>query len=247
MLTDQTLQLFEPISLDTLNSRAPLRNRVDRKFAFPFSQLQKVLEDCSTAYQVLNISNDLIFNYKNWYYDTEDLQFYCQHHNGKGNRCKVRKRLYENSGLHFIEVKQRNNKGNTIKYRCQADDISAADTFVLQYSGYNSAALRNTITINYSRITLLHKEKIEKVTFDMQVTCRHNESIRVYNDLVIAEVKTERSNAVSFCEIMKRHAIHEGSLSKYCLGMISLDEHIRQNNFKEQYNRILKINKNGNA
>ena len=62
---------------------------------------------------------------------------------------------------------------------------------------------------------------------------------------MIAEVKSERMIALKFNEIMKKHKIRSGSLSKYCLGLISLNPKLKQNNFKMMLNQIIKVNNNG--
>jgi VTC domain len=244
-LLDKTLHLFEPVTLETLSSRAALQNRIDKKFVFPVSMLRDVLLQCINDYQVLSIGNRMNFGYTTGYYDTEGLAFYHMHHNGNGNRCKVRTRLYENTGLQFVEVKQKNNKGKTIKYRIPGNDIYAADDFVQQYAGCSSAALKNCLTINYSRITLLHKLKTEKVTFDLQFKCTQNSDNCSYKNVVFTEVKTNKNIGIDFCDIMKARGIKSGSLSKYCLGLISMNEQLRHNNFKQLYSRLIKVNNDG--
>lgn len=236
---------FETVSLNELNVKAPLLNREDRKFVFHISRLQDILEDCITSYYLLKINDNALFNYRNWYFDTACLDFYHQHHCGKTTRCKIRKRLYVNSGQSFIEVKQKTNKGNTVKYRTACNSLNEARSFIQQHSGYDSACLQETVEINYNRITLLHKHKPEKVTLDMDLSYRQNETAKEYENLVIAEVKTEKCNTPSFSSIMKLHGIKEGSLSKYCLGLISTKEQIKYNNFKQQYHNILNTNKHG--
>ncbi len=238
-------QQFETVSLNELNIKAPLLNREDRKFVFHAGRLQEILQDCVATYYLLKINDNTLFNYRNWYFDTAHLDFYHQHHCGKTTRCKIRKRLYVNSGQSFIEVKQKTNKGNTVKHRTACNNLDEARGFIQQYSGYDTSCLQETIEINYNRITLLHKHKPEKVTLDLDLFYRQDEAVSKYDNLVIAEVKTEKCNTPSFSNIMKLHGIREGSLSKYCLGLISSREQIKYNNFKQQYYQILKTNQHG--
>ena len=239
------LNQFETVSLNELNVRAPLLNRKDMKFVFSCNQLEQVLQDCEDKYYVLTINDNTIFNYRTWYYDTAGLLFYHQHHTGKTNRCKIRRRLYVNSNQSFIEVKHRTNKDKTIKYRYESGSLDDAQLFIRQYSGYDSAGLTEAIEINYSRITLLHKTKPEKVTFDINLSYKQNKCISGFNNIVIAEVKTERCATTFFIKIMKKNSIRQNSFSKYCLGLISINSQIKHNNFKQLYNKILKINRHG--
>lgn len=244
MLSEITGQ-FETISLEALNERAPLLNREDRKFIFTINQLPEVLKDCLETYYLLNIDNTKIFNYRNWYYDTPGLLFYRQHHAGKANRCKIRKRLYVNSGLSFIEIKHKTNKDKTIKHRLKAVSIDAATHFIQQHAGYDAAVLTQSIEINYNRITLLHKTKPEKITFDINLAYNQNELQSRFDNLVIAEVKTERCDTSFFKSIMKKYGEREDSFSKYCVGLISINGQIKHNNFKQLYQKILKTNQHG--
>ena len=66
-----------------------------------------------------------------------------------------------------------------------------------------------------------------------------------YDAIVIAEVKAEKITTIHFNEIMKKYKIRSGSLSKYCLGLVSLNPKLKKNNFKMMFNQITKANNNG--
>lgn len=66
-----------------------------------------------------------------------------------------------------------------------------------------------------------------------------------YNNLVIAEVKADNISTIHFNTIMKKHKIRSGSLSKYCLGLISLNPTLKKNNFKMIFNQFINANNNG--
>lgn len=240
----ELLHKFETLSLIDLQNKAPLLEREDKKFVLAMHQINNVLEDCLKEYQILKIENDLFFDYKTTYYDTNSLELYYDHHNGKGNRTKIRERLYVNSALKFVEIKNKNNKGKTIKHRLQTDTILEAEKFVATHTGLSISDLVKTLNIEYSRITLLHKKNLEKVTLDYNLIFSNNFVTVKYDNIVIAEVKTEKSTNIKFGNIMKKYGIREGSLSKYCLGLVSLDNQVKHNNFKYKYNKTLKINNN---
>lgn len=240
----ELLNKFDTLSLIDLQNKAPLMEREDKKFVLATHQINNVLVDCMKEYQILKIENDLFFDYKTAYYDTKDLELYQNHHNGKGNRNKIRKRLYVNSGLTFIEIKNKTNKGKTIKHRIESNTILEAKEFISSHSGLSVSDLTKSLSLEYSRITLLHKTKLEKITLDYNLVFSNEKTTVTYANIIMAEVKTEKPTAIDFCLIMKKHTIREGSLSKYCLGLVSLNNGIKHNNFKHSYNKILKINNN---
>lgn len=244
-MPSEIINQFKAISLNELNERAPLLNREDSKYIFHVSQLPHILQQCVQTYGLLNIDNTRIFNYRNWYYDTAGLLFYQQHHSGKANRCKIRKRVYADSGLHMMEIKFKTNKGKTKKYRHTAGNINAARHFIQQHSGYDITTLNNTLQVNYSRITMLHKTKSEKVTFDLNLNYSQNDVECSFNNLVIAEVKTEKCSEAVFKNLMKNLGIREDPFSKYCIGLIALHTQVKHNNFKQLYHKIQKINQHG--
>ena len=246
------LDAFLPVSLDTLNSRAMLLNRVDRKYVFSLSSLVQILDQCKKDYTVLEVNGVRVSGYQTLYFDTADLQFYFDHHSGRGNRYKIRKRIYEASGQTYLEVKFRTNKSRTDKQRMLINTdnttLDGADEqhFIMQQTGLDAGRLKQTMMVHYQRITLLHKTNAEKVTFDLCPDFRNQLVGRNFQHLVIAEAKTERGGKMNFSEFMHSRHTPEGSLSKYCLGMIALDEKIKHNNFKQLYRHINHINKNGN-
>jgi hypothetical protein len=81
----------------------------------------------------------------------------------------------------------------------------------------------------------------ERVTLDMNLQFRKEDEVYDFNDLVIAEVKQEKLTTSSFWKLMKRHHVRQGSVSKYCLGVIRLNRDIKHNNFKPNLRNINKI------
>ena len=117
------LSEFDAISLGEMD-RVALMNRVDTKYVFSEDILNEVLKKIKDDYFVLEVDNIRLNSYQSLYFDTKDFKFYYQHHNGKTNRTKVRYREYMDSGLCFLEVKQKNNKGVTNKKRMLVPKIN---------------------------------------------------------------------------------------------------------------------------
>jgi hypothetical protein len=139
-----------------------------------------------------------------------------------------------------MEIKIKNNKDRTLKFRapgCKPEDVSS---LIYEHTPYSTAELQEVLQITYNRITLLHKERNEKLTLDSSLVFRKDEHDISFNHHIFAEVKTTDAHHIEFCQIMKLMGIRSGSLSKYCLGVMSFYPGIKQNNFKLSLKNILK-------
>jgi len=92
--------------------------------------------------------------------------------------------------------------------------------------------LEEKIWVNYSRITLVNKSINERVTLDINLTFINPEKKITLENIVVAEVKQDKAFQSPFCDLMHKNHIREGAISKYCLGICHLYEHMIQNNFK---------------
>ena len=143
------LDFFEKFSLEELQERAPMNRRVDQKYILSKEALPEVLAACAASYQLLTINSKHVFDYDTWYYDTPEYSLYHHHHQGKGNRFKVRKRYYVQSGETFVEVKKKNNKGITEKYRKLASDLATASDFIFDNTALKGDELVQSLAIQY--------------------------------------------------------------------------------------------------
>ena len=100
------LNHFETVSLDDLD-RVRLLDRKDTKFVFNQIDLPHILEKLKPFYRILEINNDRVYTYDTTYFDTDDFQFYVQHHNGSRNRFKVRFRRYSSNKKLFFEINEK--------------------------------------------------------------------------------------------------------------------------------------------
>lgn len=239
------LNFFDTISLSYLQDKALLLNRKELKFIVPIALLDSVLNDCNEEYYLLKINDEAQFRYNTNYYDTIDLKLYFDHHKGKGNRYKIRERVYCQSDLKYVEIKTKTNKNQTVKFRKEIKDWLQAKDFIQDYTKILESDLHQSLYSEYTRITLLHKEKKEKVTLDFNLGFYDQQKSIQYDAIVIAEVKAEKITTIHFNEIMKKYKIRSGSLSKYCLGLVSLNPKLKKNNFKMMFNQIIKVNNNG--
>jgi hypothetical protein len=215
-----------------------LQDRIDTKFMFREDILPLVLEAMKEEYYALDINGMRYNHYETLYFDTENFDLYLRHHNGRVNRYKFRARRYVESNLHFFEVKFKNHKGRTIKDRIKRPEIYSfiCDTsheLVRNISNINPDTLVAKIWVNYRRMTFVSKHSEERVTIDTKLTFIDDQQKIPISGLVIAEVKQGSSKDKSaFVSLMRKYHVKEKSISKYCLGVISLNKNIKQNNFK---------------
>lgn len=243
----QKISLYEPISLAEMDG-VKLMNRVDAKFLVPLKLLPGLLEELRPHYRLLEINGHRLCDYETLYFDTPDLQFYHDHQAGRLNRYKIRQRRYVHTNTLYTEVKFKNNKRRTIKTRIPNVTLtdnalsSETNTFLREQTPFDPAALMPVLWVDYTRLTLVSRTTAERLTLDLNLSFRNETGHKSYEQLVVAEVKQDSLRHSRFLDLMKKYRFRQGSLSKYCLGVISLDKTVKHNRFKEKLKYLLKIN-----
>jgi hypothetical protein len=252
------LRTYEPVTLDEMDA-VKLMNRVDVKFVFPFNMLMTFLEEMKSGYRVLEVNGKRLSRYETLYFDTQEYRLYTAHHNGKLNRWKVRYRTYAECDLNYFEVKFKNNKGRTIKERVKRQHVTEiiegkSEVLLRNFTPILPADLRPVLKVRFARITMVNRDMTERITLDTGLTftktlaeitkSTYPELITIgYPGIIIAEIKTGSSARSQFSEILRKHRITEFSISKYCLGMASLNDRLKKNNFKPKLLKIQKLNR----
>jgi len=238
------LEKFQGTSLSEMDE-VKLMNRTDTKFVVKRSLFNEVLPVLGEHYKVLEILGNRINSYETLYYDHPNFQFFLDHHNGRGNRFKVRIRNYVESKIYFLEIKNKF-KGRTIKKRIKVDD------FELELSNKSKGFINDVIGTetnleaklwnSFGRITLVNNTEKERLTLDLNLTFEWKDNKVVYDHVVIAELKQENVNRNSiFYSLMKKNGVAPYSISKYCVGAVSLNPDLKYNNFKEKLLLIDKL------
>lgn len=240
------LNEFSTITLEKMDG-VKLMDRTDTKFIFNKNILNQILIKLQNNYLVLEVNGCKVSRYESLYFDTINYDLYHKHQNGKLNRFKVRFRKYVESNLHFFEIKFKNNKGRTVKNRVKQMEINGeikekALSLLAEKTPFASTDLEAKFWVNYSRITLVNKYTPERVTLDLNLHFKNNTQTKHVENIVIAEVKQEKVSNSFFVNLMKQLHIREGGISKYCLGVISLTQNIKHNNFKANIHFLNKIN-----
>lgn len=246
---------FNSHGLNDLNN-ANLMNRVDSKFILPITFLPDLLGQLKQYYSVLEINNKRISSYHNQYFDTPSMTLYQDHHNGKLNRYKVRRRLYIDTNTEFLEVKVKNNKKRTIKTRIkltgQPTEYARCTSFIneqiqVDINDLNLSNLDVSQQGGYQRIALANEAQAERLTLDFDLwyeNRRGNNKIKLPG-FFIAELKQKKICKRSpFYQLMSTNNIFPTSFSKYCIGCALLyKSSIKSNRFKHILSRIKQFNR----
>lgn len=236
---------FEPINLEEMEAVA-LMNRVDTKYAIHEDVFTEILPELKNQYRILEVGGLKYSKYESLYFDSPSFDFFSDHHKKKNDRLKIRIRKYVNNNLSFLEVK-RKRKGRTEKTRLKTEqwgtDFSQDELSFLENAYEEAKKLNSTMSNSFSRITLVHKIKAERLTFDLNIEFQDAEKTKSLTNLVICELKQgkiDRSSA--FYAIMKKRMVRPLRVSKYCVGIMNLysGSEVKQNRFKK---KTLSINK----
>lgn len=245
------IQQFEPVSLQQIDS-VKLMNRVDQKFILHASELNYLLLEVLNSYHVLEIDNKRSFRYSSLYYDTDNFNFYTDHHNGKPNRVKIRSRSYLDSGTAFFEIKKKIKGFRTEKYRVKRTGESANDhqleQELLKLHQLDHFSLSPSISIDYSRITLTAKDFSERVTIDTELCFKKEAGAESIGGLVIIEVKQNQIKRESaIIQALRKRRNRPFGISKYAMGMVIMNAVGKTNAFRHKISKIKQLISNNGA
>ena len=245
----QLISSFKSISLTEMDA-VRLMNRVDTKYIINNSQLSELLEKALKHYRIVEIDGKRVIPYSTIYFDTESTEMYMMHHNGKLNRSKVRMRSYIDSGISFLEIKSKSNKGRTTKNRIgianeQFDKmtLNEKEQAFLKEMDVQPIQLIPQIQNNFHRITLVDNQLTERVTLDTMLSFKNVSTgvSKKVEDLVIIEMKQDGALSSHFKDYLQSIRIHSGSMSKYCMGMMLVNPDLKSNGYKNKLRKITKI------
>ena len=173
---------------------------------------------------------------------------YYDQQRGKKSRRKIRIREYVGSGVPpFLEIKDKNNKGRTKKKRVSMEGSSSLkdfENFITKHSEFTSEELSPKIENRFNRITLVNKEKTERITIDTSLEFHNFVSNRdlILPPLVIIEWKRDGLSSKSRLKpLLRELRIQESGFSKYIIGMAMTDNELPQNKIKTRLRFIEKL------
>ena len=240
-----TLGCFLPISLEEMD-HVKLLDRIDTKYVLSEDVLPQYLNSIANQYNVLVIGKESLHPYETLYFDTPGLDLYKMHHNGKRNRYKLRCRKYVNSGIVYFEIKSKTNTNRTVKKRMLLDEISETlneplNKYINTHTTDDNKGYIPVLRVFFDRLTFVNKNANERLTVDLNLRYRSDGVEKKVDNIVIVEVKQEKHTVSPFRELMKGFHKKEFYLSKYCLGISSLNLEIKRNRFKQKINTLTKL------
>jgi len=249
-LVIQLLNEMSPISLKDMDA-VRLMNRIDTKYVIHAERFESFIKKIKNDYFVQEINGTRVNDYQTTYLDTPNEDMFLAHQNGKSDREKIRIREYIGSDLVFLEVKHKNNKGQTQKVRTAIPGRELFRNedncvFLHSHSNYELNNLFPIIENSFNRITLVNRSKTERLTLDCDISFLNLETrmSKMIPDIVVIEVKQNGQSFSPAREILAKERIRPVSISKYCLGAVLTNPSLKYNRFKKKLMQINKLTNN---
>lgn len=240
----RALDALIPVRLGELDA-ATLFDRMETKFLVPVGLVPALIHACRDEYRALTIDGRRMFRYQTRYFDTPDLTLYRAHEMGHFPRYKVRTRRYVDSGTTFLELKRKANTGRTTKTRVPLVPADAAALGLLMHPAFagaptvvRSGELRETLRVEYTRVSLTHGDGNERVTIDSALSFHAVTGEATYAGLAIVEVKQPRHAHSPALAFIRGVRWRPATLSKYCVGVLALFPSAPRHRFKHVLREI---------
>jgi hypothetical protein len=244
------LDMLQPVELDTLVEHAALMHRTDRKYVVPRDAARELVAALGDTHQVLSINDRRYTTYFTLYYDTDDFASARAHVQRRRQRWKVRTRLYVEDQLHRVEVKTKDNRGNTEKVM----GVSHPDYFgtlsrddrkfvAFHLSDFPETKVRDlvpTAEVRYTRATLADLATGTRLTLDWGLTTRLADG-DVWLDDQFVMVETKGPASLSRADkTLHQLGVRSRSFSKYVSAASTMRPEIPANDFASlRANKIL--------
>ena len=218
--------------------------RKENKYIFHKSSLEPLLESKLDSMHLVTSQNATHQKYYSVYFDTEEYNFYMAHHNKRRPRLKIRKRYYSNTDQSYIEYKLKTNNQKLVKTRFEGTipkEEHWKETLLEPY--LNQKLLHETVSTEYSRISLVGYACQHKLTLDFDFVFSSQKETSRLDNVVIAEWKytTETEQDIEKFLYSRNRRLQTSKVSKYCLAMALLDPHVKINSFKPLLKKISTI------
>lgn len=240
------------VDLSGLDSALALLTRVDRKYVVPLETFDRLVDALDGDWQALEIDGSRLFGYTSTYFDTDRLDAYRAHVQGRRRRYKVRVRRYTDSELCMLEVKRKGLRGMTVKTRTPhpawaSDELGAGgQTFVRETLGDHAplprAPLGAVVRTRNRRATLASAAGRARLTVDTDLVCGWGEAaLALRPGFVLLESKVEGSGGAQVDRALRRLGERPVLISKYCVGVASLGLDVPDNPWRRMIRRFFEI------
>lgn len=244
--------LAESLPPITLEEMADIRlmNRTDTKFVTDLPTLARLLELVRGNYYSQETCGHRLSPYATVYWDSpEEHAMFRTHVCGHTPRVKIRVRTYLDSHHSFLEIKKKDNHGETSKVRIGVPSVSAvmkdgagAD-FLAEQSGYTFADIIPTLGNSFRRITLVNLARTERLTIDFDLTFHNYETgaSASMDNIAVIELKRDGRAPSPVLDLLRQLHIKPSGFSKYCVGTSLTNPALRRNRLKPRLRKIQKI------
>ncbi|MGC4193094.1 MAG: polyphosphate polymerase domain-containing protein [Thermomicrobiales bacterium] len=235
-----------PISLSELQAEAEFLTRADKKYLLPMEIAAQAILAAEPGTRVLEIDGRNDFSYVSPYFDDTHNTAYLSAARRRAARFKVRTRLYCDSGLCMLELKVRDARGRTVKYRTTHDatalqsllepDLAWLRAFP-QVAPYTND-LRHCMTTHYVRSTLALPGGRGRITIDRDLAFEMPDGTqRFLPDLAIIETKGS-GKPTSFDRLLWRQGVRPQPMSKFNVGLALLVPELPANRWHRVRTRL---------
>lgn len=189
------------VGLAELDAEAALMTRTDRKYVVPAADLDAIVTGVH-GLRVLVVDGRRASRYESTYLDTVDLDSWSGAAHRRRRRWKVRRRVYADTGVCWLEVKTRGPRGTTVKERLAHpggdpfEVAGAADAWVrtrlraADVHGVDPQQLVPTLRTSYRRTTLLLAGGAGRATVDRGLRWTSAHGSAEVGDVLVVETKS---------------------------------------------------------
>ncbi|WP_431981563.1 polyphosphate polymerase domain-containing protein [Streptomyces qinglanensis] len=221
-----------PVGLQSVPAGARLLDRYARCYLVPARTFLEVAADLTAPgrdepFRALSVGGRRWFRYRSVYYDTPGLRAYHDHRRGLPQRCKIRERLYQDTGERQFEIKVKGSRGQTVTHRRRlADGAPALDEVSRGFLARTLAGaygpdfevprdLTPCFTTEYTRATFVAEGG--RITADTDIVCRDaaGGEVRAARDLVLVETKSHGHHPTPADLLLHQRGHRAADFTKY--------------------------------
>lgn len=243
------LDIPRVVGLDTLVEHAALMQRTDRKYIVPVDAVRELITEIADTHRVLEIKGRRYTSYRTLYFDTPDLYSAKAHVQRRRRRWKVRSRLYVEDQLCRVEVKTKDNRGDTVKVMGISDparygmltgeDHDFVEFHLASFPETDVQDLVAAAEISYTRATLSDLHAGTRVTLDWGLTATlENGQMWIDNDYALIETKGPASLS-RVDRTLHRLGVRPRPFSKYVAAATMLNPDVSDNDVRRLEGTVL--------
>jgi VTC domain len=244
---------FKTISLEQLNAKAAMLERLDNKYIVNAEVFAEFLMQTQDHFDMLEVGGIRKFRYDTLYFDTPNFDCFRDHQRGCRKRFKIRIRNYCDTHQSYLEIKLKDKRGSTTKKRMKCKDQSVLNLDEEQkcFVGYCYRDLygealpmhfQAALSMTYRRMTLVARTVGERMTIDNGIIFDASGTTRVVPpDQFVIETKSRNGNGLADQVLRRLHQHPSNRCSKYCVGLALTNPGLGCNTFKPTIRKLAKI------